>query len=205
MAKVNMFKADRALSIRVSEFMEFHMSRITDSKRHNQIVAGINATIKGLNNALGSALDKDETKAAIDAQLNLLEKENARYKKACDDKAKWVWSVEDVTVYDAVKADKDVNEAICDWLNAWGLEVSGNENLVCDIIKNIGGKRFATSRAIVNSGAKTWTAARTKVDVLKVVYATVAEYMVSAGTLKPVQIPEDIREAFAPKSKKSAK
>ena len=203
--KINMATADRALAVRVSEFATFYMSKIADAKRHSMAVKGIEDTIKGLNNALGSALDKDTTIAAINAQMTLLEQENQRYAQLIEKKAKWVWYEEDLDLYEAIKKGEGVRDAVIAWLQAWGLEdVDRHTNLVRDMVDAVGGKRFGSARTIVNSGATTWTASRTKADVLKVAYAVVIEYMVAASTIKAVDIPEDIREAFAPK-KKSAK
>lgn len=202
MSKVNMKKADRALALRVSDFATFYMSKITDSKRHSQVISGLNATIKGLQNSLQSALPSDGVESAIEVQRKLIEEENARYAKVLEDKAKWVWYEEDVELYKAISKGEGVRDAVISWLNSWGLDdVNKDTNLVQDIVSAIGGKRFAGARTIVNSGATTWTASRTKADVLKVTYAVVIEYMVKAHTLQPVAIPEDIREAFAPKKK----
>lgn len=203
--KINMATADRALAVRVSDFATFYMSKIADAKRHSMAVKGIEDTIKGLNNALGSALDKDTTLAAINAQMTLLEQENQRYAALIEKKAKWVWYEEDLDLYEAIKKGEGVRDAVIAWLQAWGLEdVDRHTNLVRDMVDAVGGKRFGSAPTIVNSGATTWTASRTKADVLKVAYAVVIEYMVAARTIKAVDIPEDIREAFAPK-KKSAK
>ena len=210
--KINMFKADRAMAARVEDFATLYISKITDSKRHSSLIKSIDGTIKGLNNSLGSALDKETAVTAVEAQIALKDAENARYKKACEDRAKWVWAEEDVELYKAISAynssmnpsaeqTETVENAVIAWFSAWGLETDKNTNIIKDIVRATGGLKIATSRVIVNSGAETWTSARTKADVLKVAYAVTLQYMIKAGTVKPAAIPDDIREAFAPKKK----
>ena len=210
--KANMFKADREMAVRVADFATFYISRITDSRRHANLIKSIDGTIKGLNNSLGSALDKDAALAAIEGELALKDAENARYKKACEDRAKWVWAEEDVELYKAISAynssmnpsteqTEAVQKAVIAWFKAWGLTTDKDTNLVKDIVRATGGLRMASGKTVVNSGAETWTASRTKADVLKVAYAVTLQYMIKAGTVKPAAIPDDIREAFAPKKK----
>ena len=69
-----------------------------------------------------------------------------------------------------------------------------------NITKAIAGHRNATSRTVIKSGATQFTMnKRTKTDVMKLFYGTIAEYSLAKGALKPTKIPADIVEAYAPK------
>lgn len=204
--KVNMATADRQLATRVSDFMTFHMSAITDRKRHFQAIEALNAKMQSHKNLEGSAIiTKDQVEALLAEDEKAINDENARYTKACADKEKWVWYAEDIALYKAISTGEGVDGATKLWLAQWGLITESTTNIVKDIVDGTKGVKMASARTIVNSGAETWTKARTKADILKTVYAIVAEYMVKARTLQPVQIPEDIRAAFAPKAKKADK
>ena len=204
--KVNMATADRQLSVRVSEFMTFHMSAITDKKRHQQRIDALNARMASHKNLADSAIvTPEQVDALIAEDVRAIDAENAEYKKACDAKEQWIWYAEDVELYKAINSGDGVEGAVKLWLAKWGIITENTTNIVKDIVDGTKGLRMASARTIVNSGAETWTKARTKIDVLKTVYAIVAEYMVKARTLQPVQIPEDIRAAFAPKQKKADK
>ncbi len=199
--KVIMNQADRELAIRVSEFMQFHMSAITDSVRHRKVIADITAKIDNVANLKGSIISDEQIEATIAKLRDEIDAENTRYEKARKDKERWAWYKEDIDLYNAIASGEGVSDATIAWLSAWKLSVGSNTNIVKDIVEGTKGVKMATARTIVNSGAKTWTKGRTKVDVLKTVYAIVAEYMVKANTLKAVDIPEDIRQAFAPKKR----
>lgn len=200
--KINMFKADRELSARVADFMTYHVSRITDTTRHDKTISGFRKDIASYENLRGSAhVTTEQVDAMIADKVAEIEAENARYEKAREEKARWQWAQEDVELYKAINCREGVADAAVAWLNAWKLEADESTNIVRDIVDATKGRRKATARKIVNSGATTWTQDRTKADVLNVAYCVVAEYMIKAGTLKATQVPEDVQEWFAPKKK----
>lgn len=203
--KVNMVKADRALSERVADFTTLHICKIADKVEHDKRIKSLEDSMQSHKNLKGSAVvTADQVDALLLEDYEKIEKENQRYAEARKLRDRFEWYQEDVDLYKAIETgnEADVYQSAVAWFHAWGLEdVDVKTNIVRDVVEGTKGLRINTARGIVNSGATVWTKARTKADVLKTVYAIVAQYMIKANTLKAPQVPDEVKAWFAPKKK----
>ena len=203
---VDLFKADKAMSDRVAEFMQKKVWGITLTTRYKKDVEDCEATISGLEKLKGSILAKSADEDILAVQQRMADLK-AKLDKQKEEEASFEYSKEDTAMYNGYKKATTVAQihtAIEAWFRVYGLEVCGS-TLINEIISAVSGERFATNRTIVNSGATTFTGKRSKTDFLKVFYGKLSEKMLEAGTLKATAIPEDIQEYFAPKKKEGKK
>ena len=199
----NLVSADRAMNERVEEYLTVCISKITDSTHHRQAVDAIKASIKGLENCRGSVISDADIDAGIAAKNKELEKLQADYKAACKVAATFVYTKEDLALYNTFATrteETDLLKAVADWASAWKLDLT-NTRLARDIVYACSGRTNATVRQVINSGCATMTKARSKKQVLDMAYRTLSQEMVAKG-LK-VTIPDDIKAFYAPKAKKS--
>ena len=207
--KIDLFKADKAMSERVSKFMNAKVWGIVYRKYAEQDIKAFEGSIEAKKRFEGSVL-WEEKQAEIKKLEQDIEDTKAALKKNLEENATFDYTEADNTFYNSYKSaetDAAVVEAVEKWFKGYNLEVAGTEFLA-DIIHAIAGERKAGASTIIKSGATQFTIAkRAKNDILCVFYGKLSEKMLEAGTLKATEIPEDIREMYAPKKKeqKSAK
>lgn len=200
--KVDFFKADKEMSERVAQFMRVKVWNVTLKARLKKTIGACESKIANLEE-LAPSTGKDYTEDI--AILNgLIEQAKADYDKAVKESEKFELTENDKTFYKLyADSDKDTIQAIIHWFSKYNLEVDEDTNIVLDIFSVISGGRRLTDRQIVRSNAEKFTDdVRTKNDVLTLFYGRLAEAMMQAGTLKASEIPEDVREYYAPKKNK---
>lgn len=203
---VDLFKADKAMSDRVAEFMQKKVWGITLATRYKKDVEDCEATISGLEKLKGSILAKSADEDILAVQQRMADLK-AKFDKQKEEEASFEYSKEDTALYKSYKSATTmamVHTAIEAWFRVYGLEVAGS-TLINEIVSAVSGEKFTTNRTIVNSGATVFTGKRPKSDFLKVFYGKLSEKMLEAGTLKATAIPEDIQEYYAPKKKEGKK
>lgn len=207
--KIDLFKADKAMSERVSKFMNAKVWGIVYRKYAEQDIKAFEGSIEAKKRFEGSVL-WEEKQAEIEKLEQDITDTKEALKKNLEENATFDYTEADNTFYNSYKSaetDAAVVEAVEKWFEGYNLEVAGTEFLA-DIIHAIAGERKAGASTIIKSGATQFTIAkRAKNDILCVFYGKLSEKMLEAGTLKATEIPEDIREMYAPKKKeqKSAK
>lgn len=197
--KVNLFDANKTMSERVSAFMRVKVWGITLKARLEKALRDGEARIEAFE-SLAKDTGKDYTEVIEDAK-QVVEDAKAKYKAAVKDAEKFEFTKADNDFYKAYK-DGKLEAGIIAWFKKYGLEVDGDTNLVQTEVEALKGARKLGGRAIVRANAEKFTDdTRTKNDILTVFYGKLAEAMLEAGTLKAEQIPEDVREFYAPKKK----
>lgn len=202
--KVDFFKADKAMSERVAQFMRVKVWNITLKARLEKEVKDNLGKIENLKElAPSTGKDYSEDIAILEGCIESAQK---KYEQAVKDAEKFEYTEGDKTFYKAYADGKQDNaDAVIEWFAGYGLEVDAETNIVEDIVGAIAGARKLGGRAVVRAEAKKFTDdVRTKNDVLTVFYGKLAEGMMTAGTLKAEEIPEDVREYYAVKKVKKA-
>lgn len=201
-ATINVSLYKKGMADRVAFFMNTQVWGIVLKKRATIKIEEHENGIRGAENLRGSILSDDQINAMIAAHTAEIEKIRKELKEQLEKEAKFDWLQIDNDLYKAFsKADTKAlkHNALDAWFGAWGVKTNVQFNEI--FLSNMGGRRMNTSRRLVNSGATEWTKARTKGDVMKVFYATLAELMIAQGAIKPAQIPDDIKAAYAKKER----
>lgn len=206
MKKTDLFKADKAMSERVAEFMRTKVWGITLKARCKAEIEKAEASIEGLKNLGGSVL-ADKGKDSITAlEAHIVELQN-KLSEQLKEEATFDLTENDKTFYKSYKdaeSEDVVVGAIITWFGAYNLTVAKDNDIVVSILDAISGKKRASARVIIRSNATKFVEEkRTKTDVIGLLYGTLAERMLEVGTLKPTAIQEDVREFYAPKKKES--
>lgn len=201
--KVDLFKADKEMAERVSDFMSKKVWGITLQARYKKEVETIQASIEGLRKLEGSIL-AEQTETNIKALESRIEELSEALKKQKEEEATFSFTEADEAMYTAYKkatTNAMIYSAIVEWFKGYNLDVDGTM-FIQSMMDAIGGKQPNNNKGIIRSGATVFNAEkRTKTNFLKVFYGELAEAMLKAGTLKATAIPEDIREFYAPKAK----
>lgn len=204
MKKTDLFKADKAMSERVAEFMRTKVWGITLKARFKKETEETLASIEGLKKLDGSVL-ADKGKESIEALENHLVELEEKVSKQLKEEAKFDYVDNDKTFYKSYKDaenDEEVINAIIGWFATYNLTVTKDNDIVISIFDAISGKKRASASAIIRSNATKFVEnKRTKTDVIGLLYGTLSERMLEVGTLKPTAIQDDVREFYAPKKK----
>lgn len=210
MKKTDLFKAEKAMSERVADFMRTKVWGITLKARCKKEIEEAEASIVGLKKLDGSILAESSKESIIALEARITELQN-KLSEQLKSEATFELTENDKTFYKSYKeaeSEVGVAEAIIAWFDAYKLKVDKENDIVISILEAIGGKKRASAKVIINSGATQFVEGkRTKTDVIGLLYGTLAERMLEVGTLKPTAIQEDVREFYAPKktTKKESK
>lgn len=205
--KVDLFKASKAMSERVSDYMNKKVWGIVLKTRYQLKLAKAEKRQEFWtfeNNR--SKEETGENKYAqeienIKAEIIELQ---AKYEDQRQKEATFAYIDADKTfykIYEKAEDKEGVLKAIRQWFAPYKLVDIEGSTLEESIYDAITGDRRASARTIINSGATKFTQKRSKNDVLGLFYGRLSELMLEAGTLKPSEIPEDVRDQFAPKKK----
>lgn len=204
MKKTDLFKADKAMSGRAAEFMRTKVWGITLKARCKAEIAKAEASIEGLRNLDGSVLGNKGKDSIMALEAHITELNN-KLTEQLKEEATFELTENDKTFYKSYKEAENesaVINAIIAWFGAYNLTVTGDNDIVISILEAISGKKRASAKVIINSGATKFVEnKRTKTDVIGLFYGTLAERMLEVGTLKAEAIQEDVREFYAPKKK----
>lgn len=219
--RVDLFKAEKAMSERVSKFMNAKVWGIVYRKRAEQDIKAFEGSIDAKKRFEGSILWAEKEEEIKQLQKDI-EDTKAAMKKNIEDNATFDYTDADNAFYKAYKDAEEVAEiymAIINWFKGYGLELTMEHTIELEVddkkkevnfveyfYNAIAGERKATASVIIKSGATKFTIAkRVKNDVLCVFYGKLSEVMLQKGTLKATEIPEDVREMYAPKKKTNKK
>lgn len=208
--KVDMYKASKEMSTRVSDFMNKNVWGITLKTRYQQQLKKAEDQLtfwkEANEKAKGSVMDgkyDEEVKNAENAIPVLQEKYEDQRKK----EATFEFTDADKTFfkeYSNADSKEDMQKALYNWFSHYELteDILSGSDLESNILNAIRGERKGSAKTIIQSGATQFTQKRTRNDILTVFYGKLSEYMLSAGTLKATEIPEDVRDIYAPKKNK---
>lgn len=203
--KVDMFKAAKAMSERVSEYMHTQVWNVVVKTRLRKAMEKLEQELDNLESLRGSIITDEQIDAMAQAKQAEFAKYEEELKALADKESTFSFTEADKEFYKAYKlADKDAEKiqlAVITFCGVYGLDVEGTDLLV-ELTDGIRGVRKASASQIVKSGATQFTSARTKNDVLTVLYGIIAERMLKAGTLKPESIPVDVRKAYESNKRK---
>lgn len=204
MRKTDLFKANREMSERVAEFMRTKVWGITLKARCQKEIKEAQTGIDGLKKLKGSILGENAHNDIIALEAHITEL-NEKLKKQLEEEALFEYTKEDGEFYKAYKNatnNTEVANAIIGWFKVYNLEVTSENDIVVSIMDAISGKKKASAKTIINSGAERFVEdKRTKGDIMGLLYGTLAERMLEVGTLKPTAIQDDVKEFYAPKKK----
>lgn len=206
---VDLFKADRAMSERVADFMQKKVWNIALGVHYKAEIETTEKTIEGLRKLDGSILGKgaEEQIQTLEAHIVALKAERDKRKA---EEGTFSFTEADNKLYKAYEkatTEAMTYNAIVEWFNGYNLDVDGT-TFIKSIMDALKGKNPDANKNIILSGATVFNAEkRKKTNFLKVFYGELAEAMLKAGTLKPTAIPEEVREYYMPKkeSKKNKK
>ena len=205
--KVNLFKASKAMSERVSDYMNKKVWGIVLKTRYQFDLAKAEKRQEfwvSENDRLKKETGENKYVQEIeDIKAEIVELQT-KYEDQRQKEATFAYTDADKTFYKLYEKAEDkesVLKAVRQWFAPYKLVDIEGSTLEESIYDAITGNRRASARTIINSGATKFTQKRSKNDVLGLFYGRLSELMLEAGTLKPSEIPEDVREQFAPKKK----
>ena len=202
--KCDLFSKDSALRDRVADFMQKKVWGIILRTRCNAEIKQAENSIAGLEKLMGS-IREEHAKASIADLKSQIVSLQEKLATQLEEEAKFAYTEADnefFKAYQNAETDEQISTAICAWFENYGFDVSESSDFLAMIMRAIAGERKAGAKSIVKSGATNFTLnKRTKGDVMGLFYGKLAEFMLVKGALKPEVIPEDVREAYAPKKK----
>lgn len=201
---VDFFQATRSLSDRVAEFFRCILEKKNINLEYDAKIKTLRESVENIENLAGSILADNMSvlKSATLEQIDTLEKQRA---DLIAEQATFEYTDADKSFKKALSKNPSadiVAEEVCKWFDNYGLNIRGT--LFLDEICGTFGDKIYMKEFVRTSGTNAL-----KVDAnnaLKNLYAVSYQHMVRVGTIKPAQIPELVREKYAPKkSKKSSK
>ena len=207
MVKVDLFKADKTMSTRVEEYVKCRILRKAIMKEYNDKISAIDTSVENLEKLRGSILeDKIEPQKAqfLIAREELITKRDEQIKK----EATFEFTQGDKDFRKALKG-LDMNspviaEQVIAWFNNYNLDITDSQ-LLADILLAIGGKEDF-NKLVDTEGLDAVAVDNTR--ALSMLYWVAFRHMAQAGTIKPAQIPDIIKNNFgkvAKANKKKAK
>lgn len=207
MKNVDLFKADKTMSTRVEEYVKCRILRKAIMKEYNDRISAIDTSIENLAKLEGSILAGtiDTQKAQfMAAREQLITERDEQIKK----EAVFEYTQADKDFKKALKGlavnDDAIANAVVGWFNNYGLDVSDSE-LLAHIIAAIGGKEDY-HKLVDTEGLDGVSVDNNR--ALSMLYWVAFKHMATAGTIKPAQIPDIIKNNFgkiAKAAKKAAK
>lgn len=198
--KGNLFTADVSMAYRVAEFIRIKVYNVVWTTRLKKEITTLEEKKKNALEMLNDTVFSEYAEDVIKKYDEQLAEKKAYYAKKLEENEKFKYTEEDLAVYENYKNGKDMTKSLIKWFAAYKFEAEDTV-LLDDLIDAISGKKQASNRVIVQSGATQFTDIRSKNDVLKTLYSELATKMLEAGTLKPSWLPSDIVEFYAPKKK----
>lgn len=208
MAKINLNK--KALSDRVVEFMTTKVWSYTLTDRYNAEKKDIEKGIESTKKLVGS-IHESNIEETINGFNKKLVELNEKLKKEQEEKARFKFSEADNSFYNEYKkatTNAQIHSALVRWFATFDVDATVNPMFVNDLMVCFSGKAKGTkSLTLKSDGTRFNREKRTKTDVLVILYGELAEIMIKKGSIKPVAIPEDMREKYilAPARKKAEK
>lgn len=204
MNNVDFFQAKRELSDHVVSFMTSKIWRKEINLRYAELIQNQQNLLDAEKKYAGSLhpvhLTAEERQKIFENIHNL---EKARDEELS--KFSFTLSEADKTLKKALsggeKTGAQIYSAVCAWFESYGLDVDGT-TFISDVIKTFGDK--FDMKTLVNSKENKCL----KLDVTRAiqnVYCMCYTAMCNAGTIKPAQIPEIVREKYVKKDKKKDK
>ena len=204
MRKTDWFVARRELSERVVEFMRCKVWKKKIQLEYTEKIDGLKKTIEQLEKLEGSIMAEKipEMRTLYLAQIAQFESERDAQIEA---EAKFDFTDADKTFKKNLKKAGSASdlqaECVVEWFNNYGLDVS-DSYFLDEVLAFFGGKfdfrKFVETDA---QDARVFDPSR----ALEMVYCSAYTHMLRVGTIKATQIPEIVREKYAPKQKKTKK
>lgn len=204
MRKINFFKAERELSNIVVNYMQCKVWKKAIQLEYAKKIDALKVSIENLDKLEGSLLAEKSAEMRTLYLAQIAEYESERDAQI-EKEAKFVLTENDKKFKKAIrKADtaSDLQaKAVCDWFDVYGLDVS-DSYFLDEILAYFGGKfdfkKFVKTNA---QDARSFDSSK----ALEMLYCSAYTHMLRVGTIKETQIPEIVREKYAPKkaSKKS--
>ena len=204
--KVNWYSASKDLSARVLEFGDAKLWGIIHRSQAKAKIAKIEASIGHLEELKGSILDEGDNlenmRKDYESQIDAV---NAELEQLLEKDAKFVYTANDEKFYKTYKkasTDKEVKDAIVEWIACYGIDTADTKDvaMLYDAIR--GAKKLGAGAIVRSNGTKFTNDKRSKGDVMGIFYGKMCELLVAAGTIKLVQLPEDVRAMYTKKKNK---
>lgn len=207
--KVDLFSASKDFSARVNEYMTATVWAAIINARYNAAVESLNQRIENVQAIIDSdrtskIISKDQAQELLVAFQTELASLAKKHEDDLDKQGRFAFNDSEKDFYVAYKNAKDIagiSQAIVDFCAGYKLDVKGTD-LLNDLTFAVSGRKAASGRKVITSGATTFTTVRSKNDVIKAMYGVLTEKMIQAGTLKIMAIPEDVRDMYSKKNKK---
>lgn len=207
-AKVDFFQSARSLSERTSEFFRCIIKKAELNTIYSSKIDANEKSIAAIDDMLEKGSNLDVTVEDLNWMrtnyVTINEGLKVEWDKLLKEQASFEYNEHDKKFRKAMKDAKsleDVKTAVENFYKAYKLDVSGTtfETAVLESI----GKKIDTKTVVKSNGTKAL-----KYDVtnaLKNLYGVGFEWMVEAGTIKPVDIPSVLTDKYTKKSKKNNK
>ena len=208
--KVDFFAASKDFSARVNEYMTATVWSVIINKRYQLAVEKVNTQIANVQEVIdkpntSKIISKDQAQELLVAFQNELATLEKKHNDDMEAQGKFTLNDLEKDFYVEYKNAGTVEQvatAIVNFCKNYKLDLSGTD-LLNELSLAITGRKPASARQIVTSGATKFTGTRSRKDVLSTFYGVLTEKMIAAGTLKVMAIPEDVRAAYD--KKKGAK
>lgn len=204
LVKVDLFKADKAMSSRVEEYVKCRILRKAIMKQYEGQIKAIDESIANLDKLEGSILADDiPTKKAeyLVARNDIVAKRDEQIAK----EATFEFTKADTSFKKTLKGlsmdDAKISEEVVAWFKNYNLDVTNSE-LLADIMKAIGGKEDF-NKLVDSEGVEGVAVDNNR--ALSMLYWVLFKHMVTVGTIKSAQIPEIIRDNFGKKAHEAKK
>lgn len=199
--RVDFFKADRSMSTRVVEYMRCKVWKKAIQLEYAKKINDVQKILDSLEKLSGSLIAEksDDTKISCLAQIAKYEKERD---EQIEKETKFSLTDADKVFKKAVKkadgAADLVAEAVCAWFKEYGVDVE-NTYFLEEVLSHFGSK-FDFRKLVTTDGADARALDASR--ALDMMYATAYTHMATVGTIKVAQIPEIVRDKYAPKKSK---
>lgn len=208
--RINYFDVSRDTSATVLFFFESKLNLASIKAFYADAIAVIQAKIDGVEKLRGSILWESENARIpeYEEQIHALEEKRDAAIKAED---KYTYTKADRAFMKAVDGmKKGTGVALYGAVETLLVELLGEQAKGSDTVRacvDSIGEKVTTNRLVATGGTE--CKAINKTEAIKAVYGQVFEEMVLAGTIKPAQIPENLRakyeEKLAKKNEKKVK
>lgn len=200
MNKVDFYSADKAMSLRVADFMRVRVYGATLQTRYKRDMADIDKKIEDTPRLLEGSIFANKIDEVIAELVAKKDEIKEKYDELRANAEKFVFTDADNEFYKNYK-NGNITNGIIAWGKCYNIDFTNTVQLK-QLEEAISGKKNANARTIITSGATQFTSARNKGDILKVMYGVLAEDMLKAGTLKPEALEADVVDFYATKKRK---
>lgn len=195
--KIHWFDARRIAAERVLEYMREEVWKVTAAFPFEEEEARLDALIEAAQAEKKAEAEKEyiAQKAKISAKKAAVIKDERSFHFTQEERKIFA-------EYESAKNDKERREALVKFYKSFaGLNLEGNEFII-ETVAAFGHERSNSARKFCASGGTIATCNVKSSEIVKYVFRKTFEAMYSAGTIKAIYVPEEVRKHCAPKKAK---